>query len=333
MKTRAKALLFLLVLLTAGGAAYLYHAHQETLRQEAAKHLVLSGNVDIREVTLAFRQNDRIAEILVQEGDVVEAGQPLARLDSAEIRLNLQKARSQAAAQQAVVDRLHNGTRREELRQAEENVNAARAASANAAGVYERMQQIYATSEGISLQELDNARAAAASAAARTAAAEAAFAEAAAGPRSEDIAQAEASLQAIHDEEARLEYLLSQYELCAPSPGVIRTRLLEVGDMASPAAPVFKLSLLERKWIRVYVKEADLGRIREGQTARVAIDSAPERPLAGQVGYIADTAEFTPKTVQTEELRPSLVYEVRILVEDPGNILRLGMPATVQVDL
>ena len=152
------------------------------------------------------------------------------------------------------------------------------------------------------------------------------------GARAEDIAADEATLQANQDEQARLSYILSQYELRAPADGVIRSRLLQPGDMASPSAPVFKLSMLNKKWVRVYVSEKDLGKIYEGQEASVSIDSQKE-PVRGQIGYIAETAEFTPKTVQTDELRTALVYEVRVYVDEPDNVLRMGMPATVKVDL
>ena len=333
MKTRIKLLLFSLVLLAAGSGAYLYHAHESAMQHERAAHLKLSGNVDIREVTLAFRPSERISEILVDEGDSVEEGQLLARLDSAELALNLQKAKAQTKAQEAVLEKLKNGTRSEEILQAQENVRAAAAASANARGIYARMLEIYETSEGISLQELDNARAAADSAEAKTRAAEAALEEARTGARGEDIQQAEATLAALRAEEERLACLLTQYELRAPSAGVIRSRLLEVGDMASPAMPVFKLSLIERKQVRVYVSEADLSRIHEGQKALITTTSEADKPLTGTVGFIASTAEFTPKTVETEDLRTSLVYEVRILVDDPDNRLRLGMPVNAQIDL
>ena len=333
MKTRTKLLLFSLVLLTAGSGAYLYHAHESAVQHERAAHLRLSGSVDIREVTLAFRPSERISEILADEGDSVEEGQLLARLDSAELALNLQKAKAQTKAQEAVLEKLKNGTRSEEILQAQENVRAAAAASANARGIYARMLEIYETSEGISLQELDNAHAAAESAEAKTRAAEAALEEARKGARGEDIQQAEATLAALRAEEERLAHLLTQYELRAPSAGVIRSRLLEVGDMASPAMPVFKLSLIERKQVRVYVSEADLSRIHEGQKALITTTSESDKPLTGTVGFIASTAEFTPKTVETEDLRTSLVYEVRISVDDPDNRLRLGMPVNARIDL
>ena len=269
----------------------------------------------------------------MEEGDTVEEGQVLARLDTDELAINLRKTKAQIAAQQSTVEKLHNGTRTEEIRQAEQKLRAAEAAASNAQGVYERRQAVYDSVEGISAQELDNARSDAEAKQAAVEEAREALREAQNGPRQEDIAAAEANLQALEEEQSREEYLLSQYELRAPTNGVIRSRLLEVGDMASPSTPVFKLSLLDKKWVRAYVKESDLGRIYEGQSASVYIDSQKDKPIAGQVGYISDTAEFTPKTVQTDELRTALVYEVRVYVDDDANVLRLGMPATVKIDL
>ena len=103
--------------------------------------------------------------------------------------------------------------------------------------------------------------------------------------------------------------------------------------MASSATPIFKISLNDKKWVRAYINETDLGKIFEGQTAKIFVDSLPNENLTGQIGYISSTAEFTPKTVQTDELRTSLVYEIRVYVNDEKNILRMGMPATVRIDL
>ena len=322
--------LALVAVLGLGG--YAWHVHEQSVQAEAARTLTLSGNVDVREVSVAFRQSDRIAEVLVDEGDTVQAGQVLARLDDHELQLQLQKAGAQVQAQQSAVDKLHNGTRPEEIEQARAQAEAAQAAAENARGVYSRYQQIYSNVEGISEQQLDNAKHDYQAKSATAAAAQQALTLALTGARAEDIAAGEATLQANQDEQARLAYILSQYDLRAPADGVIRSRLLQLGDMASPSAPVFKLSLLDKKWVRVYVSERDLGKIYEGQTASVTIDSQKD-PVPGQIGYIAETAEFTPKTVQTDELRTALVYEVRVYVDDPDNVLRMGMPATVKVDL
>ncbi|MFJ0735857.1 HlyD family efflux transporter periplasmic adaptor subunit, partial [Bordetella bronchiseptica] len=153
------------------------------------------------------------------------------------------------------------------------------------------------------------------------------------GPRDEDIAEAAAQWQASLAELALLRHRLAQAELKAPTDAVVRARLLEPGDMASPQRPVYTLALTEPKWVRAYLSEPDLGRVRPGMRARVYTDSQPDRAIDGQVGYISSVAEFTPKTVQTETLRTSLVYEIRIRVDDPQDRLRLGMPATVRLDL
>ena len=327
MAAKKKAVLFLAACLL-GLAAYLYHAF---CQQDNQEELVLQGNVDVREVSLAFRQSDRILEMLAEEGDRVQKGQVLARLDTQELKLQLQRLNAEIAAQQSTVDKLHNGTRPEEIRQAEGNLRQAQAAAEHAAGVYQRKRDIYTSIAGISQQELDNAYHDMEAKQATMSVAEAALQEAKAGPRQEDIVGAEAGLQALRNEQLRYTYLLSQYELQAPDDGVIRSRLLEAGDMASPSKPVFKLSLPGKKWVRAYVPETELGRVYEGQQARVYIDSLPGKAIDGQVGYISGTAEFTPKHVQTEELRTSLVYEVRVYVDDADNVLRLGMPATVRI--
>lgn len=294
--------------------------------------LVLSGNVDVREVSLAFRGSDRLKELLVEEGDTVQKGQVLARLDTQETKVNIEKMKADILAQESAVNLLHNGTRSEVINQAKARLNAARANSDDAQLVMKRRQQLY-YSDAISRQELDSAIYAAQAAAAETAAANEAYQEALSGPRPEEIAQAEAKLESLKQELARQEYLLSQMELISPVDGVIRSRLLEEGDMASPSLPVFKISIHDKKWVRAYVKETDLARVFEGQKATIYIDSLPDKGIGGQVGFISSTAEFTPKTVQTDDLRTNLLYEVRVYVDDVDNVLRMGMPATVRLDI
>jgi HlyD family secretion protein len=152
------------------------------------------------------------------------------------------------------------------------------------------------------------------------------------GPRREDIAQAQSQLDAAGAERGLLLRQLEESELRAPIDAVVRARLLEPGDIASPQRPVYTLAITRPKWVRAYLAERDLARVRTGMPATVTTDGAPGQSIAGTIGYIASVAEFTPKTVQTEELRTSLVYEVRIFVDDPNDTLRLGMPATVRID-
>ena len=127
--------------------------------------------------------------------------------------------------------------------------------------------------------------------------------------------------------------MLRDAESAAPMDAVIRTRILEPGDMSSPQKPAFSLAIVDPKWVRAYVTEKNLGRVHPGMAAAVAVDSFPNQRFDGWVGFISPVAEFTPKPVETTELRTSLVYEVRVFVKDPDDQLRLGMPATVFLDL
>lgn len=130
---------------------------------------------------------------------------------------------------------------------------------------------------------------------------------------------------------ALLRHQIAQGELIAPDDAVVRSRLREPGDMISASTPVFALALTQPKWVRVYVAEPDLGLIGPGMTAQVTTDSQPDQPVGGEVGYISSVAEFTPKSVQTPELRTSLVYEVHVILDDQGDVLRLGQPVTVHL--
>lgn len=321
------------VLLLALGGWFLWRQYQQEAAARAARELVVYGHVDVREIALAFRGSDRIAALTAEEGDAVKKGDRLGCLESAELSLVVAKIEAQVEAQAAQVALLREGARSEDIAAAEAAAEAAAARSAFTAEVAARRQAIYDATEGISRQELESAMTQADEAAARLRQAQEAYEKAIHGTRPEAIQSAEAQLEALRQELARQQYLLAQTVLLAPADGVIRARLREVGDMAAPALPVYKLSLTDKKWVRAYISEGDLGRIHEGQAAAVYIDSFPDQPLSGQVGYISATAEFTPKTVQTEALRTALVYEIRVYLEDPGNILRLGMPATVRVAL
>jgi HlyD family secretion protein len=153
------------------------------------------------------------------------------------------------------------------------------------------------------------------------------------GPRVEDIAEGVAQLRA---KGARLELLrreLTDANLVSPCDAVVRSRLLEPGEMVSPQRPVFNLAITDPKWIRAYVSETDLGKTHPGMKASISTDGFPGRTIPGWVGFISSVAEFTPKSVQTKELRSSLVYEIRVFANDPQDELRLGMPATVSLKL
>jgi HlyD family secretion protein len=320
----------LVVLAVLGGVAWwLTHPHK------AATEIVLYGNVDLRQVELAFNGSERIAAVLASEGDRVAAGQVMARLDTSRLEPEAAQAAAQVAAQQQVVDRLHNGARPEEISQARANVAAALADAGDARAKLDRLTALAQSSAGraLSRQDLDDARSAADAAAARLAVNQQALRLQLIGPRREDIAQAEAQLRGFRSQLALLKSELGDAVLAAPMAATVRSRLAEPGEMASPQKPAFSLAITDPKWVRAYVTETDLGHVHPGMRATVTADAFPGRAFPGWVGFISPVAEFTPKTVQTTDLRTSLVYEIRVFVKDPADELRLGMPATVRLPL
>ncbi|HTY67362.1 MAG TPA: efflux RND transporter periplasmic adaptor subunit [Alphaproteobacteria bacterium] len=329
MKTKLIAGAVVAAIVVGGLAYWLAHGSGQ------AQTLVLYGNVDLRQVDLPFNNTQRITAVLVQEGDRVRKGQVLAQLDTSRLEPQVGQAAAQVAAQRAVVERFHNGSRPEEIAQAKANVDQAKADAVNARRQFERLRNLATASGGraASQQDLDNAQAALDASDARVVANQKAYELVAIGPRKEDIAQAEAQLQAYDANLAFLRQQLADAELRAPVDSVVRSRLMEPGEMASPQSSVFTLAVIDPKWVRAYVAEPDLGKIHPGEVAQVTVDSFPNRRFDGWIGFISPVAEFTPKAVETTELRTSLVYEVRVFVKDPADDLRLGMPATVSLPL
>jgi HlyD family secretion protein len=327
-----KKLRFILVLVILGAIGVGFWLWESNRQTDHADALVLYGNVDIRQVELAFNDSERIAELLVEEGDRVKKGQLLAKLETEPFELAVVRDEARVNTQRQVVARLDAGTRAEEIQKARADVAVAEAALDDARQTYRRVKSL-ALKQIASEQQLDNARAARNSAIARLNATKALLDLAVAGPRKEDIAGAKALLKRYEAQLGLTRRDLKNAFLHAPSEGVIQDRILEIGDMTSPQKPVFTIALTDPLWVRAYVPEPDLGKIREGMKAQVTTDSFPGKRYTGWVGFISPTAEFTPKPVETPQIRTRLVYQVRIFVKNPQDELRLGMPATVRIQL
>lgn len=298
-----------------------------------SNQLLLHGNVDIRQIALAFDGSGRVTELRAEEGDSVKAGDIIGLLDTRTLALQAEQAQAKIEVQQQTLLRLRNGSRPQEVAQARSRLNSAQADASRANQDLARLEGISENTQGrgVSPQDMDRAKSNAQVAKAKLEEQKEGLRLTELGPRAEEVSVAEAQLKAAQAELALLQHHIAQGELKAPVDAVVRSRLLEPGDMATPQRPVFALALTRPKWVRVYVSETDLGKVRPGMTAHVVTDSHPDQPQDGKVGYISSTAEFTPKSVQTEELRTSLVYEVRVLIEDKNNVLRLGQPATVRL--
>lgn len=337
---------FIIVLLVLLAVAALSIWRWVLPKRSAADSLRLYGNIDIRQVQISFNDSDRIASMLVDEGSVVRQGQLLAQLAEQRYADTVAKDQARMEAQQQVVARLLAGSRPEEIAEARAEVAAARADTAaakanlaNAELLYHRRETL-ARQQYVSLQLRDDAeRARLAAQAALDAsqqvqtAKEQALRLALIGPRKEDIAAAQATLRADAAALALAKKELADTRLYSPADGVIQNRILEPGDMASPQTPVFTLALDNPVWARVYLPEPEMGKVATGMRAWVESDSFPGQRFKGWVGFISPVAEFTPKNVETTQLRSQLVYRVRVYACNPDHRLRLGMPVTVVLPL
>ena len=290
----------------------------------------LSGNVDIHQVELAFRVSGRISAVKVQEGDKVSAGQVLAELDPVPFQTDVDSAKADVAQAQAQLDKTRRGFRVEEVGQARATVAQRAADLENARVTLQRQQQLVAAGL-VTHQQIDDAQARVHMGEAALAAAREQLTLELHGSRIEDIEAQEALLASAKARLQKAQTALSDATLLAPSNGVISVRARELGAIVQAGQTVYALTLNDPVWIRAYVAQPRLGRIKPGMSVKLSIDSMPGRQYEGTVGFISPEAEFTPKTVQTEEVRDDLVYRIRVIASDPDNVFRQGMPVTVLV--
>lgn len=320
------------LVLVAGGA--LYWAHPAALpflapRAAPAGALVLQGNVDIREVNLAFRVGGRLARLAVDEGDAIAAGEVLAVLDPEPLQTALDAATARRAQAAADLAKYLAGARSEDIAMARAAVTEREATVQNARITAERNANL-ARNGAAPRQAADDSDAALREAEARLASGRQALAQQLAGFRAEDIAAATARDAEAAALLADAQRQLRDATLLAPSAGIIRARVQEPGAIVAAGATIFTMALTDPVWVRCYVSGIDLGRVRPGLGATIRTDDG--QTWRGRVGYVSPSAEFTPKPVETTELRTSLVYRLRIIIDQPGAALRQGMPATVTLD-
>ena len=300
------------------------------LGRKADGPLTLYGNIDIREVELSFRVDGRVADVLVDEGDAVRTGQVVARLDAEPLQIDLAEAEANTAAQRAQLDLLRAGNRREDIAQAEATVGERRAALANAQGDVDRLATLRGTG-AIAERRWDDAIHQREEAAARLRAAQQALAEQRAGSRRQEIEQAASNVDRTRAAADRIRIRVGDTVLRAASDGTILTRAVEKGANVAAGTTAFVEALARPVWARVFVDAPNLGLMAPGTIVAITTDAAPGKRYRGRVGYVSPTAEFTPKSVETPELRTSLVYRARVIVLDPDARLRQGMPITVQL--
>ncbi len=299
------------------------------LGKHESRELALSGNVDIRQVDLGFRVAGRIESIPFEEGARVTAGTLVASLDKRPLKDQLAINEAEIASASALLDKQRNGNRTQDIAEAEARLAEMEAQLARAKEDFERRTRLV-SSGAVSQSVFESSRSQFLSAQAEVQSAQQALSLQRAGARKEDIAAAAAQRDQAVAQRDKTATDIADSELHAPNDGVILTRAREPGAIVQAGETVLTLTIDRPMRIRAYVDESDLGRISPGMAVEVTTDSN-SKTYHGSIGYIAPTAEFTPKTVQTRDLRTDLVYRLRVIVDDPDDGLRQGQPVTVRV--
>lgn len=328
MKRRLPILILLIAALSA--AYYFFWRSEEAA--EPQNRLLLSGNIEAHESLVGFKVQGRIVELPVQEGQWIDQGALLARLDDRDLRQQVQVDAANVGVREANLKLALAGTRKQEIESAEQALIDAEAELELKKLDYERAVTLL-KKDVISQQDRDRAETQLKRAQATVERAKEQLDKLREGTRAEEIAIARAGLTQAHEAVQMSQIRLGFSELRAPSSGVILVRQAELGEVVGAGTPVVTLADLDRVWLRAYVSETDLGRIRHGQEVTVHTDTYPDKAYRGRISFISSKAEFTPKTIETHKERVTLVYRVKIDLENPNHELKPGMPADAWIDL
>jgi HlyD family secretion protein len=321
-----------LILLAAVIAAGVYFYPRLTKKAKPENQITLSGNIEAHESLVSFKVQGRIVDLPVEEGQSVEPGALLARLDAADYRQKVRIDEANVHVRESNLALTLAGTREQEVKASQQTMFDAQADVQQKKLDYDRAQRLYGK-DAVSAQDRDLAETALKRAEATFQATHQRYNQAVEGSRKEDIAIARANLREANANLGLSRVTLDYTVLRAPSAGVITVRETEVGEVVVPGTPVVTLADLDHIWLRAYIAETDLGRIRWGQDATITTDTYPGKQYRGRVSFISSSAEFTPKSVQTYKERVTLVYRIKIDIANPNHELKPGMPADAHIDL
>lgn len=329
MKNKKKLILLIPVVLIAGIVAYRYVKQ----RIEHDPDLIrVSGNMEVTDVELSFRIHGWVERRPVSEGEFVQTGQDIAALDRTELSQEVELRKREVAAARAALAELEAGARPEEIAAAEAAVARAQAEVDYRKTELARMEKLR-QSEATTEQELDTSRTAYDVAMARLREVQQQFALVKEGPRKEQIDQFRSRFRQAEQALAINQTRLAYTTLTSPVSGLVLSDNVEAGEYVAAGTPIVTVADLKNIWLRAYINETDLGRVKVGQAVQVTTDTYPDKIYEGRITFIASEAEFTPKNVQTEKERVKLVYRVKITVANPDMELKPGMPADAEIRL
>ncbi|MCL1875962.1 MAG: HlyD family efflux transporter periplasmic adaptor subunit [Synergistaceae bacterium] len=322
-----RILLLIIFIIMISGSAYFYFNKEDNAQSNVIK---LYGNVEIRQVLLGFRASGRLENIHFEEGEDVKEGALLGILDPVPYEIKMAESTALLAEAQANLEKIRSGNRLPEIQVTEANRNQIRASLELAETEFNRLSRLF-SEKAVSKNDLDKATSNRDSLRAQLESASASLALMREGSRSEDIRYAEAAVELATAQFKYASLSLQDTKLYSPSDGTILTRITEPGSIVATGQPVYALALKKPLQVRAYITEPQLEHVRLGMKGKIYTDSFLE-PIDGTINFISSEAEFTPKQVQTPELRTSLVYRIRLLIEDnPDERLKNGMPVTIEI--
>lgn len=314
----------LLMLVLLGGFLYYYLFIKE--KEKDNLFIRVSGNIETTEVNIGFKISGRIASLTAKEGDWVKKGMIVAKLDDRDFRHRLELAQASLRTAEARLEKLLAGSRPEEIREAEASLHQAQFDLINRKGQYERMKALY--ERGVIPKEtLDNVETGYKVAEAQLQRAKERYKLVKEGPRKEDIDEARAQVEQAKASLKLTETQLNDTLLFSPITGVVLVKSAEVGEIVNPGTTVLTLADIQNVWLKAYIPESELGRVKWGQEVIVTTDLKPKKEYRGKITFISSQAEFTPKQIQTEKERVTLVYRIKIDLPNPRGELKPGMPA------
>lgn len=288
--------------------------------------IFVSGNIEATEVDLSFRIAGQINSLPIEEGDRVTKGQVIATLDTDTLLAQKGSAVSELANARAVLDELEEGTRAEEIERARAAFNAAESKMKNAKDEYDRYVPLM-KEKAISASTFDSKETALKVAVEDYNNAQQLLVQLEKGPREQQIRAARARLESATWQLKKIELDIEHSMLTTPESGVILVKANELGEVILPGATVATVAAIDEVWLKGYIGESDLGKVKLGQKALITTDSYPNKVYEGRVTFISSRAEFTPKNVQTKEERVKQVYRVKVTIKNPSQELKIGMPA------
>jgi len=301
-------------------------------RGSKGAHLKLTGNIEVIQVEASFRVAGKVLERPVDEGQTVQAGQLLARLDAKDLEQQVAMRRADAATAKAALEAALAGSRTEEVEASKAALEQANADLRRLEPDEARLRDLH--QKGIiSVRDYEASKASLEGARAKVRQADQQFTLVRKGPRSQDLDMARARFEQAQQALGLAETQLGYATLTSPTAGVILSKNVEPLEYVAPGTSVVTLANLGQVWLRAYVEEADLGRVKVGQKALIATDSYPGKRYEGRVSFIASQAEFTPKSVQTVKERAKLVYRIKIDIPNPAMELKPGMPVDAEIAL